>query len=89
MLCRQWHLQTIYALATFIIRSTSLTPILENRITKDIFMEMESAHIRELAGDLRTSVLLSSLQKKFLKVRKNSLLCHTIQMSRMFTLTNR
>lgn len=37
---------------------------IEMEITSDIFLEMTHDHIRELAGDLKTSVQLSSVQRK-------------------------
>lgn len=40
----------------------------EMRITNEIFLKMKYEHIREFAGDLRTAVVLSSLQSELLKV---------------------
>ena len=59
---RRWHTEQ---LGTGCVLNT-IKFVVENGITKELFLMMTGDHIREIAGDLRTAIRLTALQKKLL-----------------------
>ena len=59
----RWHTEQ---LGTGCCALNTIKFVVENGITKELFLMMTGDHIREIAGDLRTAIRLTALQKKLL-----------------------